>query len=70
MDRAIAMMMATAAAAMSKGVTDGPINKKMEFVRGAGSSKHKNGFMPKGTQPKLLPQNQIGARKYFRKFSF
>jgi hypothetical protein len=69
MNRSLAQIMAMGAAMAGKGISGGPVNKKMEFVRAGGSSKHGQGQMTKGTQPKRYKQKQIGARKFFRKYA-
>lgn len=67
MNRFSAFMMAAMAAGFNKNISGGNINQKIEFAGSAGSSKHGQGQMAKGTQPKRYEQKQIGARKFFRK---
>lgn len=67
MNRLAAQMMAAMAAMSAKNISGGNMNQKLELAGSAGSSKHGQGQMAKGTQPKRYEQKQIGARKFFRK---
>lgn len=69
MNRLAAQMMAAMAAMSAKNISGGSINQKLEIARSAGSAKHGQGWMAKGTRPKRYEQKQIGARKFFRKYA-
>ncbi len=69
MNRSASQMMAEMAEMSAKNISCDSINQKLEVARSAGSAKHGQGWMAKGTQPKRYEQKKIGARKFFRKYA-